>query len=222
MSKPLLLDLFCSAGGASEGYARAGFEVIGVDINPQPHYPHTFFQGDAFEYFRKHHHVFDAFAGSPPCQENCSLKHMHNAKKHLDLIPETREAFRSTGKPYVIENVVGAQMIEPLMLCGTMFGLGCAGAELRRHRLFESNFFMMQPECQHGREERVIGVYGGHGRDRRRKVNTQDFPTTARAEALGIDWMNGRELSQAIPPAYTQYIGQYLMAAVMEQRLVAA
>ena len=209
------LDLFCCAGGAGEGYRRAGFDVTGVDIRPQPHNPHRFIQADALAFLREHSHEFDLIHASPPCQAHCDLKHMWNAKRHTDLIGPTRDLLRQTGKPWIIENVEGAPLETPVILCGTMFGLGTGDAELRRHRLFELGGGLpplLVPPCQHKRKPRVIGVYGGHGRDRRRKVNTQDFSTDARREAMGIDWMTGAELSQAIPPAYTEFLGRHALA----------
>lgn len=208
-----LLDLFCCAGGAGEGYRRAGFDVTGVDINPQPRNPHRFIQRDALEYLAAHGHEYDAIHASPPCQAHCDLKHMWNAKKHNDMIWPTRELLKKTGKPYIIENVEGAPLISPVILCGTMFGLGWNDAEMWRHRLFELSWgYVLVPPCRHREKPRVIGVYGGHGRDRRRAVNTQDYPTDARREAMGIDWMTGAELSQAIPPAYTEFLGRALLA----------
>lgn len=215
-----LLDLFCCAGGAGEGYRRAGFDVTGVDIRPQPRNPHRFIQGDALEYLAAHGEEYDAIHASPPCQAHSDLKHMWNAKKHVDLIAPTRELLEKLGKPFVIENVEGAPMLCPIILCGTMFRLGTADAELRRHRLFDVNWgWLMPPPCSHGIKPRVIGVYGGHGRDRRRRaeVASQDFPTTARREAMGIDWMTGAELSQAIPPAYTEYLGREMMLRMKHQ-----
>ncbi len=191
------------------GYHRAGFEVVGVDIKFQKNYPFEFHQADALEFPLD---GFDVIHASPPCQAHCDLKNMWNAKQHKDLIEPTRVRLIQFGKPYVIENVEGAPLLGPIMLCGTSFKLGCEGAELRRHRLFELNWpLILVPSCRHGEHNRVIGVYGGHGRDRRRKQNTQDFPTAARRQAMGIDWMNGTELSQAIPPAYTEFIGKQLM-----------
>ena len=217
-----ILDLFCGAGGAAVGYHRAGFEVVGVDIAPQPNYPFEHYQADAVRWLRAWadgefwyvQNTFDAIHASPPCQAFTSLKGMHNAKQHDDLLTPTRELLKATGLPYVIENVEGAPMRNPVMLCGSAFGLEAEGARLQRHRLFETNFPLLSPGCAHGRASRVIGVYGGHGRDRRRKVNTQDFSTDARREAMGIDWMTGAELSQAIPPAYTEHIGTYLHRAI--------
>jgi len=215
-----ILDLFCGAGGAAMGYYRAGFEVVGVDIKPQRHYPFEFYQGDALEYCREHGHKFDAIHASPPCQAFTALKSMWNAKEHPDLVGPTRELLAAIGRPCVIENVVGAPLIAPFVLCGTMFGLGTGAAELRRHRLFETTFDIgLVPPCQHGARANVIGVYGGHGRDGRRTVGVygkrdrgvQEFSTAERAEAMGIDWMTGKELSQAIPPAYTELIGRQLL-----------
>jgi DNA (cytosine-5)-methyltransferase 1 len=219
--KPMALDLFCGAGGVSMGLNRAGYEVFGVDIAPQPHYPFAFAQADAlrppFDLSR-----FDLIWASPPCQAHVSLRWMHNAKKHADLIPATRALLAGSGRPYVIENVPGAKTLGTgLVLCGSMFGLGAEGAELRRHRHFETSFLVLTEPCKH-RRGRVIGVYGGHGRDRRRLVNTRDFSTEARREAMGIDWMTGNELSQAIPPAYAEFIGRAALrdsCATSEQRL---
>ena len=210
-----LLDLFSGAGGAAVGYHRAGFEVVGVDINMQKHYPFEFHQANAFEFLEQHGHEFDVIHASPPCQAFTDLKKMHNAKSHTDLLTPMRAALQQLGKPYIIENVEGAPMHRYIVLCGTMFSLGTEEAELRRHRRFEVSPYIAPVEpCRHGIKSRVIGVYGGHGRDRRRTVNTQDFSTEQRREAMGIDWMNGQELSQAIPPKYTQWIGQRLLEAL--------
>jgi DNA (cytosine-5)-methyltransferase 1 len=201
----MALDLFCSAGGVSMGLHRAGFDVVGIDIKPQPRYPFRFIQADALNPPVRLED-FDFIWASPPCQAHTSLKGMWNAKEHPDLIPATRALLQASGKPWAIENVPGAPLQFSVVLCGTMFGLGWQDAELRRHRLFETSSPLLAPVCQHKRKPRVIGVYGGHGRDRRRTVNTQDYPTSARREAMGIDWMTGAELSQAIPPAYSEFI----------------
>src|SRR3990167_80404 len=205
------LDLFCGAGGATKGLQQAGFHVTGVDIKFQPRYcGDLFVQADALNPpFNLSD--FDLIWASPPCQAFVSLRWMHNAKKHDDLIPPTRAMLEASGLPYVIENVMGAPVRGWVKLCGTMFGLGTDDAELRRHRLFETSFAALSPPCQHGIKNRVIGVYGGHGRDRRRKANTQDFSTDARRAAMGIDWMTGAELSESIPPAYSEYIGRAAM-----------
>lgn len=213
------------------GYHRAGFEVTGVDIKPQPKYPFRFVQGDALEYLRGHGHEYDAIHASPPCQAHTALKTMWNAKRHIDLIPETREMLLSIGKPWVIENVPGAKTLKPtLMLCGTMFGLGTEDgeiiAELRRHRYFECSFGILGPSCNHGGS--VIGVYGGHGRNRkrgtigvyggghgiglhRREKGERSFTAEHQRRAMGMDWASVDGLSQAIPPAYTEFIGRELM-----------
>ena len=215
------------------GYHRAGFDVVGVDIKPQPRYPFEFIQADAMTFPLE---GVDAVHASPPCQAFSAMKTMPNAKPHDDLLTPTRARLQAWGGPYAIENVEGAPMQNYITLCGTAFGLGVgeARAELRRHRRFElfPNVPLFVPPCAHG--GRVIGVYGGHGRDRRRirpatvgvwgnaggrsvRDGTQQFSTDERREAMGIDWMTGAELSQAIPPAYTEYIGRELMKALQTE-----
>lgn len=207
-----LLDLFCGAGGAAMGYHRAGFEVVGVDINPQPNYPFEFIQADCLALDPDFVAGFDAIHASPPCQAHTRLNQMWNAKRHRDLIPETRTLLNAAGRPWVMENVPGSPLRNVTILCGTMFRLGSGDAELWRHRLFETSFApLLTPPCRHRERPRVIGVYGGHGRDRRRTVNTQDYSVAERREAMGIDWMTGTELSQAIPPAYTEFLGRHLI-----------
>lgn len=207
--KPKALDLFCSGGGASMGYHQAGFDVCGVDIHPQPRYPFLFYHADALTFPLD---GFDVVHASPPCQAHTSLKTMPTARAHEDLIPATRAKLQAWGGPYIIENVVGAPLFSPILLCGTMFGLGCDDAELRRHRLFESNLPLLVPDCQHGRQSRVIGVYGGHLRNRIRSPQQEDkgmadFTVEQGRMAMGISWMSLKELSQAIPPAYSHFIG---------------
>lgn len=238
--RPKLLDLFSGAGGAARGYQMAGFHVTGVDIKAQPRYAgDVFIQGDALEYCRERGFEFDVIHASPPCQAHSSMRTMHNARDHADLIPETRAALRDSGRPYVIENVPGAPLIVPSLLCGTMFGLGCGDAELRRHRLFESSIWFLVPSCAHGarafaRRAATIGVYGGHLRNRKRRSfgvygegvrdsvrkvdkGVADFGVEEGRVAMGIDWMTLAELCQAIPPAYTEFIGRHLMLAVRSQ-----
>jgi DNA (cytosine-5)-methyltransferase 1 len=169
-AKPKLLDLFCCGGGAARGYQMAGFHVTGVDIVPQPKYiGDDFHQGDALEFVALHGHEFDAIHASPPCQAFCSLKHMPNQCVHENLIPQTRAALIATGKPYVIENVPGAPLIDAITLCGTMFGLRTeCGAELRRHRRFETNWFLMCGlTCQHGNGNRTVSIAGEKARDKK-------------------------------------------------------
>lgn len=223
------LDLFCGAGGVSMGLHRAGFDVVGVDIRPQPRYPFRFVQADTlhppFDLSR-----FDFIWASPPCQAHTSMRTMHNAKRHADLIPQTRELLMASGKPWVMENVPGAPMRFSLMLCGTMFGLGCDDAELRRHRIFESSFLILGPHCAHGQRANVIGLYGGHQRNRKRTIGIYgegcrdsrrkhdkgqpDFTVEDGRNAMGIDWMTLAELCQAIPPAYSEFIGRAAMSAI--------
>lgn len=222
-----LLDLFCGAGGAGEGYRRAGFEVTGVDNRPMPNNPHTFIHADALEYLAEHGHEYDVIHASPPCQAHTAMRVLHNARRHADMIPATRALLESIGKPYVIENVPGAPFQNGVVLCGTMFGLGTERAELRRHRLFESNMMLLAPTCQHGRRSETIGVYGGHVRHRRRVADGHngwkyerglpDFSAEDGRRAMGIGWMTLAELSQAIPPAYTEYIGGQLMTVLSRE-----
>lgn len=211
--KPKALDLFCCAGGASMGLHLAGFDVTGVDIKPQPHYPFSFVQADALRPpfdLRQ----FDFIWASPPCQAHTSLKTMHNAKEHEDLIPQTRDMLKASGVLYVIENVVGAPLRGPILLCGTMFGLGIPEAELRRHRIFETGpryWSFPHGPCRH--RKRTIGVYGGgHGVSLHRHAKgVPCFTAAQQRAAMGIDWAPVDPLSQAIPPAYAECIGRAAM-----------
>jgi hypothetical protein len=207
MFRPKLLDLFCGAGGASMGYHRAGFNVVGVDIEDQPNYPFKFIRADALNYPLD---GFDVIHASPPCQVHCNL-----AKKewHDDLIPQVRERLKD--KLYVIENIEGSGLVNPIRLCGSSFGL-----VVQRHRLFESSIQLEQRPCDHSwwkpvffqndyrlrpNGSKVVPVYGEC-----RYVN--DF--MVRCAAMGIPWMDNKELSQAIPPAYTEYIGRQIIISL--------
>lgn len=226
-----LLDLFCGAGGAGYGYMLAGFTVFGVDLKAQPRYPSHFLQADVLGLDLEWVRSFDAIHASPPCQAHTSLKKMHNGKPHLDLIPQTRELLEASGLPWIMENVPGAPLRAPVTLCGSMFDLGVEDAELRRHRMFEANFPLVAPgPCRHGSRASVLGVYGGHvrnrtrtlsiysdgARDSRRKFDKglPDFSTDQGRAAMGTEWMTTAEMSQAIPPAYTRWLGMQLAAQV--------
>lgn len=210
------LDLYCGAGGVSMGLHRAGFEVTGIDIKPQPRYPFTFIQADALKP-PVDLADFDFIWASPPCQAHTALKTMHNALEHRDLIPPTRALLQASGKPWAMENVPGAPLLNAIVLCGTMFDLGCDAAELRRHRLFETSFPVLAPTCRHSRKP-VIGIYGGHQRNRKRSAGknreARDFTAEDGRRAMGIDWMTLNELSQAIPPAYSEFIAKNMGGAL--------
>lgn len=222
MTPQRLLDLFCGAGGAGMGYHRAGFEVVGVDLKPQPRYPFEFHQADAMTYPLG---GFDAIHASPPCQAYCALKTMTNAGEHPELIEPMRGRLQSQAAPWVMENVFGAPLIAPLMLCGSQFGLRATnGYALRRHRYFEASFPwpLLMPPCAH--ECKTVGVYGAKARDIAKEKRHYALPKATRGEpvgvvlpqsvgreAMGVDWMNMDELSEAIPPAYTEWIGGELM-----------
>lgn len=229
-TKPRILDLFCCAGGAAMGYHQAGFDVIGVDLSPQPRYPFGFIQMDALAVDKRFLRTFDAIHASPPCQGYTAMRHAPGAKGAPRIIAQVREILEATGLPWVIENVEEArsEMREPIMLCGSAFDLGSHGCELRRHRLFESNVSLYSKGCRHG-DKPVVGVYGGHARIRSARHGgrgTQDaWPNGHKpvaAEAMGMDWATLAEMSEAIPPAYTKFIGMQLMQYVRaNQRAVA-
>ena len=211
------LDLFCGAGGATRGLQNAGFRVTGVDLTRSPRYVgDEFFQADVLDLLPAFLESFDFIWASPPCQAHTSLKAMHNAKSHADLIPQTRAMLRASGKPYVIENVVGAPLENAFSLRGTMFGLCAAGAQLLRERRFETSFPVALPDDHYDESMPVIGVYGGHYRNRARRAGlnreAQDFTSADGRAAMGIDWMTGNELSQAIPPAYSEFIARAWLA----------
>lgn len=216
-NRPRLLDLFCCAGGAGAGYVKAGFEVVGVDINPQPHYPFKFLQTDALALDPDFIASFDAVHASPPCQSYSDLaKRNGNADAWPRLIEPVREMLISTGLPYVIENVDGAPLIDAVVLCGTMF----PALRVLRHRLFEANFTILTPP--HTKHPKV------HTFDRRKSHygktdEWKDFvqvtgggncTLAAAREAMGIDWMSKGEINEAIPPAYTELIGRQLLSHI--------
>lgn len=216
MARPLALDLFCCAGGVAEGLHRAGFQVVGVDIEPQKNYPFAFIQADVMNISFAN---FGLVWASPPCQGYSDMQHAPGAKEHPRLIDPVRNKLIRAKVPYVIENVEGAAwaLRDPVTLCGSMFDLGAQGCQLQRHRLFECSFPVEQPGCRH--DGPVIGVYGGHARKRSASAGgrgTRDVweggHRTAASAAMGIDWMTLNEMSQAIPPAFAEYIGRAALA----------
>jgi len=211
------LDLFCKAGGASYGYALAGFEITGIDNRKQKRYPFNFILGDALDYLQDMDYLrsFDLIVASPPCQTHSRTQHLRDAQGHtttkLDLIPETRAALIASGVPYIIENVPGAPLINPVIVCGSAFGL-----KVRRHRLFESNLELKGTICNHKEQGKPIGVYGAMNDTAQGMDNTtgkyviggSTAKTIEEARgAMGIEWMIWGELVEAIPPAYTKHLG---------------
>ena len=224
MNRPRILDLFSGAGGAAVGYHRAGFDVTGVDNRPQPRYPFEFVQGDALEYVAAHGSEFDAIHASPPCQAySVSRTRSPHRKSHPELVEATRNACLDARRAYVIENVPGAPLLFPTQLCGTMFDLGadCEDGQyrpLRRHRLFEMSWTVLSAHpraCRCHLTGEKIGVYGnGGGWANRFDPDRAGYKgnVAESRQALGIDWMTVAELSQAIPPEYTRYVGEQLAA----------
>jgi DNA (cytosine-5)-methyltransferase 1 len=198
-----ILDLFCGAGGAAMGYARAGFEVVGVDISPQPRYPFEFHQADAMTFPLG---GFDAIHASPPCQAYsvATLQH-RDTHTYVDLVEPIRTRLAARGTPYVIENVPGAPLRNWVQICGSGLGM----TRIRRHRWFESNVALWGVPCAHGQNDDILSVVGhseGSGK------SGEGYLKADKEAAMGIDWMARDELSQAIPPAYTQWIGEQLIA----------
>lgn len=192
MSRPRLLDLFCGAGGAAEGYHRAGFDVFGVDINYQPNYPFDFHQGDAMTFPLG---GFDAIHASPPCQHYANVtKWRGNPALHPDLLVPTVDRLKGSGVPWVVENVPDSPMAPDFILCGSMFGLA-----VRRHRWFLTSWggFELVQGCRH--RDLLPFMHKGE---------------RAYADAMGCPWMTAKEGRQAIPPAYTEWIGRRLLVTV--------
>jgi DNA (cytosine-5)-methyltransferase 1 len=222
MSRPRILDLFCCEGGAATGYHEAGFDVVGVDIDPQPRYPFGFLQMDATAVDMRFIRTFDAIHASPPCQRHTDLARQ-NKREYPCFIAPTRALLIASGLPYVIENVEGAPLLNPTMLCGTMF----ADTRVLRHRLFEANFPIQAPT--HGKHPLVYTM------DKRKahygKLDEWTSPVqvtgggncskAAAADAMGMPWATKHGLNEAIPPAYTRHIGLQLIAHIQSQRIAA-
>lgn len=203
--RPRLLDMFCCAGGAGMGYYQAGFDVVGVDIDPQPNYPFQFIQADCLTLDEDFIKEFDAVHASPPCQAYTKAQKIQG-NSHPELVVPIREILQASGLTFVIENVVGAPLIYPILLCGTMF----PGLRVYRHREFESNISLIQPfhplhvapltkmgrPVVPGNFMHVVGNFSG---------------VTEGRIAMGIDWMTRNELREAIPPAYTKFIGEQIL-----------
>lgn len=234
--RPKLLDLCCCAGGAGTGYHRAGFEVYGVDIDPQPRYPFEFAQDDALAVLRAlidgttsglRLADFAAVHISPPCQRFSDLaKRNGNADEWPDLVAPARELLDRTGLPYIIENVEGAPLRDPITLCGAMF------PELRvyRHRLFESNVPLTAPDhpthreltFTHDKRKRHYGQPLDLDTMRVQVTGGGNAPVWAKRQAMGgLDWMTGHEVNEAIPPAYTEHLGRQLLAHIEAQEIAA-
>lgn len=220
------VDLCCKAGGVSIGLHRAGFDVIGVDIEPQPRYPFRFVQADALTFPLS---SFDFIWASPHCQGYTALRHAPGAKGKPRQIQQFK-AMMPAGALWAIENVeeAGWDMENPVRLCGSMFDLGAQGCRLQRHRLIMANFPIEQPQCRHD-DRPVIGVYGGHARRRSASAGgrgTRDAweggHKAAASEAMGISWMTLGELSEAIPPAYAEYVGRAAMQILRPELAEAA
>jgi DNA (cytosine-5)-methyltransferase 1 len=219
MSKPRLLDLFCGAGGAAMGYHLAGFEVVGVDIEPQPHYPFEIHQADAMTFPLD---GFDAIHASPPCQEYSVSRHLRNIRPHETkpmLIAPIRMRLEQSGIPWIIENVAFSDLPDALILCGSMFGL-----PIRRHRWFSSSHLLFAPGGCHHTESCINPIGGkvrGYGTLASKTIYIDAKGRTRKREsylklavgqrAMEIDWMTMGELSQAIPPAYTEWTGRQLL-----------
>lgn len=218
--KPKALDLFCGAGGVSVGLVRAGFDVEGVDINPQKNYPFKFHLADALTFDLS---GYDFIWASPPCQHYSwsAGKSRNLGRVYPDLIQAVRDKLEESGLPYIVENVVGAPLVNPVTLCGVMFGLGVI-----RHRLFESSLFLFEPshvghvqpyerlsrdgQNRMVKRSRYVSV-AGHGGE------SDTYTLKSWQEAMGIDWMAKEELTQAIPPAYSEYLGRQVIAQCFER-----
>lgn len=216
MNRPRLLDLFCGAGGCARGYVLAGFDVTGVDCREQPNYPASggsFVRADALEYLALHGREYDVIHASPPCQRYTRAAKIHDsAGRHPDLVAPARELLDNLGKPWVMENVIGSPLRAGVVLCGLSFGL-----EVIRHRVFESSLLLLAPH--HNPHPKHLSTNASKaystGSGGLVCVAGHNFVREAGAAAMGIDWnMTRAELANAIPPAYTAYLGRQLIAAI--------
>ena len=217
MNRPLLLDLFCCQGGAAMGYHRAGFDIIGIDIDSQPRYPFPFIQADALNP-PVNLSTFDVVHASPPCQAYTVANNIHGVGDHPDLVAATRELLLATGVPWVIENVPGAP-IDGVTICGRALGVG-----VKRHRLFESNMLLFGTQCPRAHPGDWVSVFGntvlerGHVTGRAKGggpvIPRRHMGVERGREAMGMPWASRYGLSQAIPPAYTEYLGRQLMESL--------
>lgn len=205
--KPLLLDLFCCQGGASAGYVAAGFDVVGVDINPQPRYPYRFIQADALLYLEHMGGLYDAIHASPPCQAFTLCQRIQD-NEHPDLVGPVRELLVEIGVPYIIENVEGAPLIDPVLLCGEMFGL-----RTYRHRLFESNLPLAAPEHPaHVRRTTKMGRPVADGENMHIVGNFTGVDLAR--QIMEMPWASRDGLREAVPPRFTEFLGTQLLEQI--------
>lgn len=204
-----LLDLFCGAGGAAMGYHRAGFnEIVGVDIHHQKNYPFSFVRGDATQPPIQLKH-FDLIHASPPCQRWADGFVLYR-DKHPDHIAATRQLLEDSGRPYIIENVIRAPLNNPVMICGGALGCMTDTLQLHRHRHFEANFPLMGASCMRPRRL-TVSVVGNGTPSGNRKTIGRNPTINEKREAMGIHWTTRKELSEAVPPAYTEYLGRQFL-----------
>jgi DNA (cytosine-5)-methyltransferase 1 len=231
--RPRILDLMCGAGGAGMGYHLAGFEVVGVDSADQPNYPFVFHRADALAFLDSGWaETFDAIHASPPCPRYSSITRVTGTPEdHPDLIEPVRERLRASGLPYIIENVERSPLLDPVTVCGVSLGRMVVEdgrmLVLKRHRLFESNVPLLTPPCRCRRgQDEVLGVYGGGTRQWTRRGNpsggSTDKANLRQARALmGMPWASRQEMTQAIPPSYTELLGHQLLAAIQAEEVAA-
>lgn len=213
------LDLFCCAGGASDGLARAGFEVLGVDLEDQPEYPHPFVRQNALAFTPANLQAFDFVWASPPCQGFTAYRRRPDHVRPVDnLIPQVRELLQASGVPYCIENVEGAPLHWPTRLCGSMFKL-----DVQRHRLFETSFSLKQLECDHECwEPRFPPATNRTNKRKTVEVGVYRIPVETQRKAMGVDRkVSLHKLSQMVPPAYAEWIGLQARAHIMTRKRAA-